>query len=156
MEIERKFLGDRISFPLETYKCIEISQGYLASDPSIRIRQADQAYFLTVKGSGTIARQEWELPLSRKQYQNLLPKVESRMILKKRYLVPLDPAYTAEVDVYFGELQSLCTIEVEFPSMEEANAFMPPSWFGADVSKDAAYQNVNLARFGIPHTPTDI
>ena len=37
--------------------------------------------------------------------------------------------------------------EVEFASIEEANAFLPPDWFGHDVTMDRRYHNVNMALY---------
>ena len=63
---------------------------------------------------------------------------------KKRYLIPYDK-YTIELDVFENEYQGLIIAEVEFKSMEEADAFAPPEWFGEDVSKDKNYTNAHLA-----------
>jgi adenylate cyclase len=40
--------------------------------------------------------------------------------------------------------------EVEFPSDEEAAQFVPPPWFGLEVTEDEHYKNVNLALHGRP------
>ncbi|CBK73647.1 hypothetical protein CIY_07540 [Butyrivibrio fibrisolvens 16/4] len=34
--------------------------------------------------------------------------------------------------------------EVEFPTIEEANSFVPPEWFGEDVTNDKNYHNSNM------------
>jgi len=36
--------------------------------------------------------------------------------------------------------------EVEFSSVEEAEAFIPPSWFGRDVTFSGEYQNSRLSK----------
>ena len=69
---------------------------------------------------------------------------------KVRYLVPLEDGLTAEVDVYEGKLAGLMTTEVEFPTLEEAEAYEPPYWFGKDVSFDHRYKNTSLSLYGIP------
>ena len=58
----------------------------------------------------------------------------------------------AELDVYHGELTGLVTVEVEFSSLEEAESFSPPAWFGEDITEDKRYKNKNLARNGRPFT----
>ena len=68
----------------------------------------------------------------------------------KRYYVPLEDGLTAEVDVYEGGLAGLLTTEVEFSSLEEAEAFVPPVWFGKDVSEEKAYKNTSLSLYGLP------
>ena len=90
-----------------------------------------------------MAREEYNLPLNPSSYEHLLPKADGICISKKRYLIPWDP-YTIELDVFEKSLAPLIIAEVEFPSIEEANAFTPPDWFDQDVTKDPAYHNSNL------------
>lgn len=149
MEIERKYLV-RSTPPLTGFPYMQISQGYISIDPVIRIRQSDDLYFVTLKGSGHVAREEWELSISAEQYAQLLHKVEGRMVEKCRYLIPLDNGLTAELDIYRGELNGLRTVEVEFPSLDAADGFRPPSWFGQDVSEEKCYKNSHLSLYGMP------
>ena len=37
-------------------------------------------------------------------------------------------------------------IEVEFDSLEQANGFDIPSWFGEDITKDIRYTNAYLSK----------
>ena len=150
MEIERKFLTKHIPFDITVYPCKQLSQAYISFSPTIRIRQSDDAYILTVKGKGHLAREEFELPLIKADYDKLFEKTEGTPVVKKRYLVPVEGGYTAEVDVYEGELEGLMTTEVEFPSLEAAEGFMAPDWFGRDVSEEKAYKNTSLSLYGMP------
>ena len=150
MEIERKFLTKNIPFDITAYPYKQISQAYISFSPTIRIRQSDDAYILTVKGKGHLAREEFELPLTKADYDRLFLKTEGTPVVKKRYLVPVEGGYTAEVDIYEGELEGLMTTEVEFPSMEEAEGFAAPDWFGKDVSEEKAYKNTALSLYGMP------
>lgn len=152
MEIERKFLTERDSIPFDitAYPCLQISQAYLSFSPTIRIRRSNDAYILTVKGKGLLAREEFELPLEREEFETLQKKTEGEIIEKRRYLVPLADGLTAEVDIYEGPLEGLATTEVEFPSLETAEAFVPPEWFGRDISLEKRYKNAALARYGLP------
>ena len=145
MEIERKFL---VTTPPENYGSFphhEIEQAYLCTEPVVRIRKEDDNYYLTYKSKGLLAREEYNLPLNQSSYEHLLPKADGICISKKRYLIPWDP-YTIELDVFEKSLAPLIIAEVEFPSIEEANAFTPPDWFDQDVTKDPAYHNSNLSR----------
>ena len=150
MEIERKFLTKNIPFDITAYPYKQISQAYISFSPTIRIRQSDDAYILTVKGKGHLAREEFELSLTKADYDRLFEKTEGTPVVKKRYLVPVEGGYTAEVDLYEGELEGLMTTEVEFPSMEEAEGFAAPDWFGKDVSEEKAYKNTSLSLYGMP------
>ena len=53
---------------------------------------------------------------------------------------------TVELDVFEGRYQGLILAEVEFPTMEQAESFTPPSWFGPDVTLSGEYQNSRLSR----------
>ena len=37
-------------------------------------------------------------------------------------------------------------VEVEFESVEQANSFVPPEWFGDDVTNDKRYHNSYLSK----------
>jgi len=150
MEIERKFLTKHIPFDITVYPFKQISQAYISFSPTIRIRQSNEDYILTVKGKGHLAREEFELPLSKEDYDKLFLKTEGTPVIKKRYLVPIDGGLTAEVDIYEGELEGLMTTEVEFPSLEDAERFVAPEWFGKDVSEEKAYKNTSLSLYGMP------
>lgn len=154
MEIERKFLTEKeeIPFDITAFPYLQIVQEYICFSPVIRIRRSNDDYILTVKGKGQLAREEFELPLGPEEYKALRQKAEGKPIAKKRYLLPLAGGLTAEVDIYEGELAGLVTTEVEFPSLAAAEAFVPPEWFGQDVSRDSRYKNAALARFGLPGT----
>ncbi|MGE4214104.1 MAG: CYTH domain-containing protein [Anaerotignaceae bacterium] len=150
MEIEKKYLATSIPFSLDCYKSKKISQCYISTDPTIRLRQSDNRYILTIKGSGLICREEFELLLTNEQYEKLLLKAETPILYKTRYLVPIENNLTAEVDIYHGSLHGLITVEVEFVSIQSAETFIPPLWFGSDVSNDFRYTNSNLCLHGIP------
>ncbi len=149
MEIEKKYLLNGLPFDLSAYPAQSITQGYIAVSPTIRLRQINDYFVLTVKGPGHMAREELELPLTHAQFQTLWQKVDVSL-QKTRYLVPLSESLTAEVDVYAGSLSGLYTVEVEFTSIEAANGFTPPAWFGPDVTLDKRYKNTALAMYGLP------
>ena len=157
MEIERKFLVRRI--PPETPDRSDskaIVQGYISADPVIRVRKTGGEHYLTIKGEGLTAREEFELKITERQFSSLLDKVSGNLIEKTRRRIPLRGGLTAELDIYGGGLAGLLTVEVEFGSEEDAGAFVPPDWFGAEVSADARYQNNNLAFYGAPETRNNV
>ena len=149
MEIERKFLVNNIP-NLNEYPVVKMVQAYISAIPVIRIRQADNQFFLTIKSSGAIVREEYEMAITKTEFTSLLKKVEGHIIEKKRYLIPLENDLTAELDVFEGSLAPLTTVEVEFSSLEEADSFIAPTWFGKDISLDYHYKNNNLSLKGLP------
>lgn len=145
MEIERKYLIRRLPENLSQYQCKKIAQGYICTNPVVRIRKSDDEYYLTYKGKGLMAREEYNLPLTQEGYEHMLPKIDGRLIEKYRYLIPLDGKLTAELDIFEGDLAPLIIVEVEFDSLDAANSFIPPEWFGEDVTESRKYHNSNLA-----------
>lgn len=145
MEIEKKYTVKKLPENLEAYSCHVIEQAYLNTDPVIRIRRQDDAYYLTYKGEGLLAREEYNLPLHAGAYQHLLPKADGNIISKKRYLIPYGE-YTIELDLFDKPFAPLIIAEVEFPSIEAAERFTPPEWFLDDVTCDSRYHNSNLSR----------
>ena len=146
MEIERKYLIKNLPTDLGKYECKKIAQGYLCTNPVVRIRRSDDEYYMTYKGAGLMVREEYNLPLTKEAYEHLLPKIDGLLIAKTRYLIPLDDGHTAELDVFEKELAPLTLVEVEFASVEEADSFTPPEWFGEDVTNSGKYHNSNLSQ----------
>ncbi len=145
MEIERKFTVRALPEGLSQYPVKCLQQAYMNTSPVIRIRREDETYYLTYKGSGMLAREEYNLPLDAESYFHLLPKCDGNVISKQRYLIPYGK-YTIELDVFDAPFAPLVIAEVEFASVKEAEAFTPPDWFLKDVTYDPAYHNSYLAR----------
>lgn len=152
MEIERKYLIVQLPKNLEVYPYRIIEQGYLNTDPVIRIRRDNEKYELTYKSKGLMTREEYNLPLTQEAYVHLLPKIDGRLIKKKRYMIPLADfkedrlGLTIELDIFEGELKPLILAEIEFPNEESANSFFPPAWFGKDVTFSGKYHNSYLSQ----------
>ncbi|MDO5424950.1 MAG: CYTH domain-containing protein [Eubacteriales bacterium] len=146
MEIERKFLIKELPAHLETYASHQIEQAYLCTEPVVRVRRQDQEYILTYKGKGMLAREEYNLPLTEEAYLHLKEKADGNVISKVRYLIPLENGLTVELDLFQGCFQGMILAEVEFPDLDTANAFVPPAWFGEDVTLSPEYHNSYLSR----------
>ncbi len=149
-EIERKFLIKNLPENLDNFTHYEIKQGYISTDPTIRLRQKDNNYILTVKSAGLMKKQEYELDLTEEQFNRLWKKTEGNTIEKTRYIVPLNDNLKAELDIYKGPLSGFMNVEVEFSSTKEAILFDAPDWFGQEVTQDPRYSNSSLSKFGIP------
>ena len=144
MEIERKFTISEMP-DLAKYSFHILEQGYLNTDPVVRVRKEDDTYYLTYKGKGMLAREEYNLPLTKEAYEHLVEKADGIVIRKKRYLIPYEQ-YTIELDIFEKPYESLVIAEVEFESEEQAKKFSPPSWFDKDVTYDRCYHNSNLSK----------
>lgn len=149
MEIERKFLVSGIPENLSEYKCRIIEQGYLSTNPVVRVRKDNDDYYLTYKGKGFMAREEYNLPLTEEAYKHLLSKSDGNIITKHRYEIPDGTGKTIELDIFDGSFKGVVLAEVEFNSIEEANSYIPPDWFTEDVTSDKRYHNSNMSKADI-------
>jgi len=70
MEIERKFLIDTLPENISQYPFRQLEQGYLCTEPVVRIRREDDDYYLTYKSKGLMVREEYNLPLTKDAYQH--------------------------------------------------------------------------------------
>jgi len=146
MEIERKYLISSLPADIESYPCRIIEQGYLSTEPVVRIRRDNDDYLLTYKSKGLMVREEYNLPLTKESYEHLKTKIDGQLIRKHRYMIPLDDVLTIELDFFDGDLAPLILAEVEFPTEEMANHFVPPTWFGEDVTYSTDYHNSRLSQ----------
>lgn len=146
MEIEKKYLLKELP-DLKAYEYHKIEQAYLCTDPVVRVRREDENYYMTYKGQGMLAREEYNLPLNAESYAHLKEKADGNVISKTRYLVPLEKDHlVAEVDVFETPFTPLIMAEVEFESEEQANAFEAPEWFGEEVTFDGRYHNSYMSK----------
>ena len=145
MEIERKFLITQLPAELKQYEAKHIEQAYLCTEPVVRVRRSNDRYMLTCKGAGLLSREEFELPLTEQAYRHLCAKADGRVICKVRYLIPYQDRLI-ELDEFQGGLAPLVVAEVEFESEAQARSFVPPEWFGREVTYDPSYSNAALSR----------
>ena len=156
VEIEKKYLVDLKNVPQKNYLCKKITQGYIYNDDitEIRIRKVESEdltkYYYTVKINNIdmIQRNEIEFEINQEQFQFLLSKIliNTHLIKKDRYLIPIENNLIAELDIYYNELDDLATVEVEFPNLDMAINFEAPSWFGIEITNNKSYKNKNLAK----------
>ncbi len=148
MEIERKWRVADLPEDLSRYECIVMVQAYLNVHPTVRIRRENDKYFLTYKGisDNDISHSEYNLPLTAEAFDHMLPKCDGRIIRKKRYRIPLEnSSLVAELDIFEAPFSPLMIVEVEFSSLQEADDFSPPLWFGEEVSHDRRFRNAVMA-----------
>lgn len=144
MEIERKYLIHQPPADYASYPFHKIEQGYLCTEPVVRVRREDDTYYLNYKSKGLMVREEYNLPLTKESYGHLIKKADGTILAKTRYLIPLGNL-TIELDIFEGKFQGLMLAEVEFETEEEARAFTAPDWFSEDVTFSGEYQNSRLS-----------
>jgi len=146
MEIERKFLVTKLPSNLNNYNCRNIEQGYLSTNPVVRVRKDNDDYFLTYKSGGMMIREEYNLPLTKESYYHLIQKADGNIITKKRYEIPTYDNLIIELDIFEGLFSGITLAEVEFLSEAQANSYTPPEWFGQDVTNFNEYHNSNMSK----------
>jgi adenylate cyclase len=139
VEIERKFLVLAHALP-ELPQGDELEQGYLSTDPAVRIRlvarpDGTRHAALTIKGKGLLTRAEFEYPIP-------VEDAEAMLRLCKRSLRKVRRALGPFVLDHFKE-RNLWLAEIELKSEDEA--FEKPAWLGQEVTQDPRYSNTRLA-----------
>lgn len=145
VEIERKFLLSKMpSIPLPAG--VPIKQGYLPLSNEVRVRNMGDQYYLTIKTGSGLSRQECEPPINKFAFQTLFKETGDARISKTRFFIPYGD-YTLELDEYHGDLKGLVTMECEFKTVEEANAFVLPTWAkdAQDITHMPELKNRSLA-----------
>lgn len=155
METERKFLilrecaNDLYRRDAERF---EIEQYYVSvGKTEERFRRRGDAYFHTIKKftENPLTREEAESPCLREDFEKNLPRRTGDVILKERHVFSFNNLKT-EIDFYRGRLKGLVIGEVEFACEKEAGEYLPPFFFGKEITTDKRYLNQNLALNGLP------
>ena len=71
------------------------------------------------------------------------------MISKRRYVIPQKDELNIELDIFEGAFQGMILAEVEFPTKEAAESYIPPAWLGKDVTFDPKYHNSYLSTLSL-------
>lgn len=153
-EIEKKYLIDISPDILEglkkqAHKKEAIAQSYISYDPELRIRRSNSEYFFACKGEGLLERDEFEISITQDQYERLHSLVSGYEIIKDRYHISLEGGLNAELDIFHGQLAGHITAEVEFKCKKCAMRFIPPAWFGKDVTECKEFKNKELSKNGL-------
>ncbi|MHA6480667.1 CYTH domain-containing protein [Paenibacillus sp. strain BS8-2] len=152
LEIERKFLlaGNPYELIVDgvitAIKEQRIEQTYLAIDETqeLRVRRiqdlgsGEVTHTHTFKNGNGLVREEVEYGISPALYSQVVTAFGFVPLTKNRITARWNGT-TVEIDIY-DQIQ-LTVLEVEFASLEGANAFQAPDWFGEDISSQKQYSN---------------
>lgn len=158
-EIERKWLIDIAKLPqnLDSYSNKRLIGGYLRGEnkEKIRIRKEGDKYFKVMKGERTnngMVRDigPGDIEITKEEFERLWPLTEGKRLYKTRYYIPIGE-FTGHFDIYDDfKNAGFYTIEVEFETTEDGKSFIPPEWFGREVTSQEEYSSRNLASKGVP------
>ncbi|WP_150265085.1 CYTH domain-containing protein [Paenibacillus tepidiphilus] len=157
MEIELKFLLPEYpealieAGELKVITRHSIDQTYLAIEDGqeLRVRKVSDldtgevTYTHTFKDGKGISRQEIEYGISEGIYNQVIGMAKAIPLVKTR-ITGVWNGITVEIDLY-TQLE-LSVLEVEFDSLEEAQSFQAPEWFGQDISEERKYSNKTVWR----------
>ncbi len=148
IENEFTFLVKGLPEDLEKYPKKEIKQGYFSDFPGpLRIRDENGKFILTKKTpikKGDASRyEETEIIIKQEEFERLWPACK-KQLAKTRYYYPIN-GLTAEIDLYHGKLKGFLTVEVEFSNETKRKNFIPPAWFGKDITQEKWSANSVLA-----------
>ncbi len=147
-EIERKFLVNPTQLPdLRLTPVDHIEQFYLTRDPWVRVRILNRVGGrLTIKGPGTLARSEFEYPISLADAEAMRPMGKGSL-MKARHYLPAGNDLMWEIDEFLSPIQLwMAEIELGTPDQE----FERPAWLGKEVTEDFRYSNACLVDLGLP------
>ena len=151
MEIERKWLLRTLPMrPADRKYWIE--QFYVSTEPEIRLRRCAphgdyenaKPFVMTLKGNGTLSREEVETIVSEEFYQRTLDMVNLDPIQKHFLTYDNVNGHMVEVSVILND-EKFVYAEVEFQSEEEALKFeFPwPDVVEKEVTDDPTYKMKN-------------
>jgi len=136
-ERERVFLVKKLPADLNKYQPIIIQVGDFydsnAKD-ALKIRcKGDHCHLIKKETNSSQERIEHVIDIKPGEFEALM-KATVQSHKKFRYLYPLGK-YTCELDLYTGSLAGYVRAEVEFDNDQEMNSFVPPDWFGQEITE---------------------
>ena len=144
MEIERRFWVDGFPLNLQLVKEAVMYQGYISTNPVVRIRSTEimgsTTYMLCFKGKGTLAREEIETEINENLFTKLSGFIGLPLVRKdfKAYLLP--GGEVLECNLVDADTETaFFYAEIEFASIEEAHAFKPPAFLGEEFTEDKRF-----------------
>src|SRR3982751_4701198 len=110
VEIERKFLVRSDLLPGELPEGDELEQGYLSTDPTVRVRLVTardgiRHAELTIKGNGLLSRSEFNYPIPHEDAEALLRMCSLSLRKVRRRLGRFDLDHFGERDLWLAEIE---------------------------------------------------
>ncbi len=145
LEHERTFLAKCIPEGLERCQKKEIADTFIptvAHHPVLRIRKNGDRFEMTkkypVKEGDASVQHELTIPLTKKEYDELVASVKGKRARKVRHIYERDRV-RFEVDVYQDALKGLVVVDAEFPDGVGKDDLKMPDFCLADVTQETAF-----------------
>lgn len=131
MEIERRWKIAGFPENLPLLRQAHMRQGYIATAPVVRIRTDGARYVLCFKGKGTLAREEIETDIDAETFRRLEAFIGKPLVSKDYRVYALPDGRRLEVSLVDEDLPTcFFYAEVEFDTVEQAQAYVPPADIG--------------------------
>ncbi|BFJ85866.1 CYTH domain-containing protein [Ruthenibacterium sp. CLA-JM-H11] len=131
MEIERRWKIAGFPENLPLLRQAHMRQGYIATAPVVRIRTDGARCVLCFKGKGTLAREEIETDIDAETFRRLEAFIGKPLVSKDYRVYALPDGRRLEVSLVDEDLPTrFFYAEVEFDTVEQAQAYVPPADIG--------------------------
>lgn len=143
MEIERKWILQRVPTEFRLVRNTQMEQFYVSTNPEVRLRHnpaSNEPFRITVKGEGTLTREEIETKVSENFY-NQLKDFVGKPPITKDYSIFNCGGYPLAVSVV--DDGAFIYAEVEFESEEQARNFQLPIDDAIEVTENPEYKMKN-------------
>lgn len=141
IEYEKTYLAKSLPKNLNESGSVVIRDVYVpdsASHANLRLRNKGNHYEITkkmpVKGTDSSVQYEHTIELTKEEFE-AIAQCSKKDFVKRRYFVEIS-GRGAEVDVFGGRLAGLVTIDFEFDTEAEKDAFDIPKECLADVTQE--------------------
>jgi CYTH domain-containing protein len=132
-EIERKFILNELpELDMESFSTYERHFIYAKDGVEFRIQRKGEAYECERKGNSSgYSIEKVKFAITLEEFE-LLKTIAFDSLMREAYTVIGSPGIS--VKVYKGRFAGLIRAEVEFSSVDEAEAFQVPEWFGKEIT----------------------
>jgi len=144
-ETERKFLIQRMP-DLWDFTCISYERYFLENNENheIRIQKKWNKYEYEKKSSlNTLSAKKIKKQISCKEFENLKEKCRNG-ILRDSYKISQHPDIS--IKIYHWRFEWLSRVEVEFDSLENAENFIPLTWFWKEITDSPLWRDSKLIK----------
>lgn len=146
MEIERKFLVSEmpdisgiVAVPYERYYT-RIEEGF-----SERIQRKGERYEIETKRKlSDLEHDKNKRSISREEFELHRPQSVGVGIVRDSYNISDNPRIS--IKVYHGQFEGLVRAEIEFDSVDSAEAFDPLPWMGREITGTSLGLDAELVR----------
>lgn len=141
--MKEKWILQRVPTEFRLVRNSQVEQFYVSTSPEVRLRHnpaSNEPFRITIKGEGTLSREEIETKISENFY-NQVKEFVNKSPIKKDYSIFNCGGYPLAVSVV--DDGAFIYAEVEFESEEQARGFQLPIDDAVEVTENTDYKMKN-------------